>query len=85
MARLILPASFIQRLNLPVVARLAFSLVGDARMIADVALGEIEWLGQRRTVEVKVSGGEDALIGTEMLDTTVLVIDYATRSVSITK
>ena len=65
--------------------RLAFSLVGDARMTADVALGEIEWLGQRRTVEVIVSRGEDALIGTEMLDSALLVIDYANRSVLIKK
>jgi predicted aspartyl protease len=37
-------------------------------MTADVALGEIEWLGQRRTVEVILSQGDDALIGTEMFE-----------------
>ncbi len=72
-------------LNLPTVARLAFELVGGARMTADVALGEIEWLGQRRTVEVILSEGDDALIGTEILDGATLVIDYADRSVAITK
>jgi clan AA aspartic protease len=82
---LILPASFIQQLNLPIVARLAFELVGGARMTADVALGDIEWLGQRRTVEVILSNGDDALIGTEMLDGATLVIDYVNRSVSISK
>jgi predicted aspartyl protease len=54
-------------------------------MTADVALGDIEWLGQRRTVEIILSKGEDALIGTEMLGGAMLVIDYDNRSVSITK
>ena len=82
---LILPASVAQSLNLPTVARLAFELVGGARMTADVALGEIEWLGQRHTVEVILSESDDALIGTEMLDGATLYIDYADRSVTITK
>jgi len=54
-------------------------------MTADVALGEIEWLGQRYTGEVILSESDDALIGTEMLDGGTLVIDYADRSVTITK
>jgi predicted aspartyl protease len=54
-------------------------------MAADVALGEIEWLGEQRTVEVILSESNDALIGTEMLARATLVIDYANRSVSITK
>lgn len=47
---LILPLAVAERLRLPIVARLVFELVGGARMSADVALGEIEWLGanQRR-------------------------------------
>ena len=82
---LILPTPVAERLNLPKVARLVFELVGGARMTADVALGEIEWLGERRTVEVILSEGDDALIGTEMLDHAILVIDYDNRSVTITK
>jgi len=54
---LILPAIVIERLNLPIVARLVFEVVGGARMSANVALGEIEWLGQRRAVEVILSEG----------------------------
>jgi len=82
---LILPASVAQSLNLPTVARLAFELVGGARMTADVALGEIEWLGQRHTVEVILSDGDDALVGTEMFDGATLVINYDNRLVTITK
>lgn len=46
-------------------------------MVADVALGEIEWLGENRSVEVIVSEGNDALIGTKLFDGAKLVIDYA--------
>jgi len=80
---IILPASFVESLNLPIVARLVFELVGGARMTADVALAEIEWLGQSRTVEVILSEGEDALLGTEMFEGAKLVIDYPNRSVLI--
>jgi clan AA aspartic protease len=82
---LILPASVVKRLALPVVARLLFELVGGARMSADVALGEIEWLGERRIVEVIMSEGNDALIGTEIFEGTKLVVDYANRLVTISR
>lgn len=80
---LILPASVAKRLALPVIARLVFELVGGARMSADVALGEIEWLGKRRNVEVIISESNDALIGTEVLEGATLVVNYANRLVSI--
>ena len=82
---LILPAPVVQRLSLPTVARLAFELVGGARMTADVALGEIEWLDQRRAVEVIISETNDALIGTEMFEGAKLTVDYANRSVTIVR
>ena len=80
---LVLPASIIERLNLPIVARLVFELVSGAQMAASVALGEIEWLGELRKVEVILSESNDALIGTEMFAGAKLVIDYADRTVSI--
>jgi clan AA aspartic protease len=82
---LIVSASFAKRLGLSVVARLIFELVGGARMSADVALGEIEWFGQRRTVEVILSEGEDALIGTEMFEGAKLIVDYANHLVTISQ
>lgn len=82
---LIVPASVAQRWGLSVVARLVFELVGGARMNADVALGEIECLGQRRTIEVILSQGNDALIGTEMLDGAKLIVDYGNRLVTISR
>ena len=82
---LILPASVVQRLALPVVARLVFELVGAAQMSADVALGEIVWLGENRSVEVIMSEGNDALIGTELFDEAKLVIDYIGGVVEISR
>jgi len=80
---LIVPASVAERLALPLVARLVFELVGGLQMSADVALGEIEWLGERRNVEVIISEGNDALIGTELFDGAKLVIDYVSGVVTI--
>ncbi len=54
-------------------------------MSADVALGEIEWLGKRREVEVIVSESNDALIGTEMFEGATLVVNYANRLVSLSR
>ena len=82
---LVVPVSVAQRLGLSVVARLVFELVGGARMSADVALGEVEWLGQQRIVEVILSEGNDALIGTEMFEGAKLIVDYANRLITISR
>ena len=85
MGALILPSAVAERLRLPIVARLVFELVGGARMSADVALGEIEWLGTRIGVEVIISESNDALIGTEMFEGAMLVVDYARYRVTISR
>jgi predicted aspartyl protease len=54
-------------------------------MSADVALGEIEWLGTRISVEVIISESNDALIGTEMFEGAMLVVDYARCRVTISR
>ncbi len=82
---LILPASIAEGHAFPVVARLVFELVGGARMSANVALGEVEWLGKRRSVEVIISESNDTLIGTEMFGGATLVVNYANRLVSISR
>lgn len=60
-----------------------FEMVGGARMIAEIGLIDIEWIGDQRQVEVVVSEGDDALIGTELLIATTLTIDYQTSTVAI--
>ena len=78
---LVLPQSLVTRLNLPVVGREVFEMVGGQQFVAAVALAEIEWLGAARTVRVIIS--EDTLLGTELLDGTQLTIDYVGHTVSI--
>jgi len=78
---LVLPQSLVTRLGIPVVGREVFEMVGGRQFVASVGLAEVEWLGTTRTVRVIVS--EDTLLGTELLDGTKLVIDYAAHTVTI--
>jgi clan AA aspartic protease len=80
---LMLPQFIVARLNLSTVGRLLFELVGGAQMRADVALGEIVWLGEPLSVEVIVSAEDDRLIGTEMLADCKLTVDYLAKSAVI--
>lgn len=81
---LMLPGTLIESLQIPIIGELVFEMVGGARMTAEVGLGEIEWLGKLRTVELIGSKGNDALIGTELLTSTTLNIDYIASTVRIT-
>jgi clan AA aspartic protease len=73
---LMLPRSEAVRLKLTVLGRVPIIGVGRARSIADIAELEVEWLGQTRAVEVIISDGDDALLGSLMLDGSRLVVDY---------
>ncbi len=78
---LVLPRRLVARLNLPIVGREVFEMVGGQQFVAGVALAEIEWMGAVRTVRVIIS--DDSLLGTELLDGTQLTIDYVGHMVSI--
>jgi clan AA aspartic protease len=78
---LVLPQSLVARLNLTVVGREVFEMVGGRQFVAGVALAEVEWLGATKTVRVIIS--EDTLLGTELLDGTKLVIDYVAHTLTI--
>jgi clan AA aspartic protease len=80
---LVLSRSEAARLNLIVLGRVTIIGVGRARMVADIAELEIEWLGQTRAVEVIISDGDDSLLGTELLDGSRLVIDYSAYTVTV--
>ena len=58
-------------------------MVGGATISAEVGLADIVWLDGLRQIEVLVSEGEDALIGTELLIATTLVIDYSSSTLAI--
>lgn len=80
---LLLPGETSEKFNLTVVGYEEFEMVGSHLIAADVALAEIDWLGQKRLVEVIIIEGEDALAGTGMLENTVLTIDYIASTVTI--
>lgn len=78
-----LPRAFADHLQLPIIGRLAFEMVGGTRLFAQVGLANIEWLDEVRQIEIIVSDGNDALIGTELLSGTTLKIDYVGQIVTI--
>lgn len=80
---LMLPRTFADELQFRIIGRLALEMVGGARLFAPVGLASIEWLDEIRQIEVLVSDGNDALIGTELLEKTLLVIDYVSGKVTI--
>ena len=80
---LVLPRVEAMRLNLIVLGRVSIIGVGRARIVADIAELEIEWLGKSRAIEVLISDGDDSLLGTELLDGNRLVVDYIAYSVTV--
>src|SRR5919198_536136 len=82
---LVLPRAFVTDNALPVVGRETFTTVEGQEIEADIALAEVEWLGEAQTRRGIVSEGEEAMIGTEMLIGTVLTIDYVAAGVTVTK
>ena len=82
---LMLPRAFVAQIELPILGELTFEMVGGVTLSAEVGLTDIDWLGSLRQVEVIISEGDDALIGTELLIATTLVIDYASSSLAISK
>ena len=81
---LMLPRSVVRELEMAVVAKEVFATVGQRLFSANVCLTEIQWLGRRRMARVIVSDGFDSIIGTEMLDGHLLMIDYARDTVKLT-
>lgn len=82
---LMLPRAFVSQIQIPTIGELTFEMVGGARMSAEIGITNIKWLGELREVEVIVSEGDDALIGTELLIGTTLIIDYQSSSLEISK
>lgn len=80
---LMLPRAEAIRLSLTVLGRVPIIGVGRTRSMVDIAELEINWLNDKRAVEVIIIDGDDSLVGTEMLDSSRLVIDYISYTVTI--
>jgi len=79
---LMLPQTIVDEIGLPIVGHEAdLGLVGGEKTSADIALAQIEWLGEVRSVDVLVK--DDMLIGTQLLEGTQLVVDYEARTLTI--
>ena len=81
---LMLPRDIVSGLSIPLLGRETFELVSGQFFTANLALAQIDWLGQKRPLRIVISEGSDALIGTEMLDGNRLVIDYINNRVTLT-
>lgn len=71
------------RLSLTILRRVPIIGGGRVRAIADVAELEVEWLGETHAVEVIISGADDSLLGTQLLDGSRLLVDYTNYTVTI--
>ena len=81
---LVLPPALVDELGLPIIGfEDDLGMVGGERTSAFLALAQIEWLGEVRFVEVIVR--DDFIIGTELLEDTRLVVDYRSRTLTISR
>lgn len=80
-AALVLPRDVIESLGLVINGHEQFDMVGGARASADITVGQVEWLGEVRSVLVIV--GEAYLVGSHLLEGTRLTIDYVQRTVTV--
>lgn len=80
---LVLPRAVVSRLGLTVIGREVLEMVAGHFLTADLVQADVTWLGKTRSVEAVVSEGEDALLGTALLDGTKLTIDYVSYTVTI--
>lgn len=78
-----LPARLMTNLDFEIIGEEEVAGVGSYKVVCPIAVAEIFWLGEKRTVEVLVNDGEDVLLGREMLEDCVLRINYRNKRVTI--
>jgi clan AA aspartic protease len=82
---LFLPLSLAKVLDLQITGEQEFEVAGGSIFPAFISLIEIDWLGHTRVAEVILHEGADQLMGTALLNTARLTIDYMHPSVKIEK
>lgn len=81
---LVLPARLVAEIGLPIIGHEKnLLMVGGARTSADLALAQVEWLGEVKSVVVIVE--DEYLVGTQLLEDARLTIDYPKRTLSISR
>ena len=82
---LIIPRKFAEENSLVITGRETFLGAENINIEFDTAIADIKWLGEEFSLPVLVSESTESLLGVEMLDDSVLEIDYKNRTVKITK
>lgn len=82
---LFLPLNLAEVLDLQITGEQEFEVAGGSLFPAFISLIEIDWLGHNRIAEVILHEGADQLVGTGLLKTARLIIDYMHPSVKIEK
>ena len=82
---LVLPRLFVEANLMPIVGDETFTAAEGNIFVADIALADVNWLGENFSIRVLISEIGDTLIGVEMLIDSVLEIDYQNLTVKITK
>ena len=80
---LMFPRNFITQIPYFEIGKETFTLAGGGEMKADLVAVEARWMNAVNSFAVVISDANDALIGTDMLKGTVLVIDYISSEVEI--
>ncbi len=80
---LMLPQKLVAQLDARQVGTEWFTLVGGREIEAGIFVVEAYWFGELRNIQAVISETDDALIGTELLEAKVLVIDYISSEVEI--
>jgi clan AA aspartic protease len=80
---LVLPGDLITRLGLPIGVSNRAVLADGSEIAIDAYLGQMDWFGTRRSVEVIANDGRFPLLGVGLLVGRVLRIDYAALTLSL--
>lgn len=80
---LVLPRSLIESLRLPSHGAVQVMLADGTQHLSETFVCDIEWFGERRTVEV-VANNSFPLLGVGLLLGRTLTIDYSVLTLSVT-
>jgi clan AA aspartic protease len=77
------PKRLVEDLQLPIIGREKISVLGQRKLICNIALAQIIWLGRSITTAVIVNDGEDVLLGSQLLSDSILRINYRNRRLTV--
>lgn len=58
--------------------------IGSHRQVLDISISEIIWFGEKLPVNILINDGDDFLLGSQLLEGKILLINYQNRTVTIT-